>query len=363
MKILVVDDVDFNRKLPVTILRLVGQETVEAADGPTALRMVEQDADISQVLLDVNMPEMNGFELCEALKNEPTLADVPVIFISALSDTADKVRAFTSGGVDYVTKPFQFDEVHARVRAHLQIRAQQRALQVAHVQLQELESHRDSLVHMVVHDMRSLLSATIGNLEWLSGSELPTDATEAIADALNSGQELREMVHSLLDISRMETSELTLCPTTVDLSAVAASVVHGLQPLRGERTLSTAAASGPCGAVCDLTLIRRVIQNLVGNALKFTHPVKGVVGVEIRRLGARTQVRVADNGQGIPTQFHGKIFDKFFQVEARQHGVKHASGLGLTFCKLAVEAHGGRIGVESEPGQGATFWFDLPAVG
>jgi signal transduction histidine kinase len=128
------------------------------------------------------------------------------------------------------------------------------------------------------------------------------------------------------------------------------------------RKLSVKAPSAPVTLIADATLVTRVMQNLLGNAIKFT-PKSGEIVLEIELADEIIRVSVQDSGPGIPPEHQEKVFDKFFQAEARQQGHKYSTGLGLTFCKLAVEAHGGRIGVTSKPGQGSIFWFELPVKG
>lgn len=359
--VMVVDDTPDNLALLDHMLRAQGYR-VRAFPRPALALAAALRTPPDIFLLDINMPEMTGFELCKHLKAERTLAEVPVIFISALSETSDKVRAFSAGGVDYVTKPFQFDEVEARVRAHLRIRSQQVELQAAHDRLRGLEEVRDSLVHMIVHDMRSLLTPVLSNLDWLASEPLADDARDALGDSLNASRELQDMVKSLLDVSRMEASQMTLAPALTELNALVASAVHDLAALRGARSVTLATPPGDCHLTCDTGLVRRVVINLVGNALKYVPERTGEVHIEVVKTQTGVRVTVRDNGPGIPPEFHGRIFDKFFQVNARQRGVKHSSGLGLTFCKLAVEAHGGRIGLESEGGRGSSFWFELPSA-
>ena len=357
--VMVVDDTPDNLALLDHMLRAQGYR-VRAFPRPALALAAALRTPPDIFLLDINMPEMTGFELCKRLKADRALAEVPVIFISALSETSEKVRAFSAGGVDYVTKPFQFDEVAARVRAHLRIRSQQVELQAAHDCLRGLEDVRDSLVHMIVHDMGSLLTPILSNLDWLAGEPLTDDARAAIDDSLSASRELHDMIKSLLDVSRMESSQMTLASALTELNALVASAVHDLSALRGRELVTLQTPPGDCHLHCDPDLVRRVVINLVGNALKYAREQGGEVCIEVASTLSGARVTVRDNGPGIPAEFHGRIFDKFFQVNAGQRRVKHSSGLGLTFCKLAIEAHGGRIGLESEAGRGSNFWFELP---
>ncbi|HOS44734.1 MAG TPA: hybrid sensor histidine kinase/response regulator, partial [Armatimonadota bacterium] len=346
------------------MLKERGYRVRQATSGELALRTAANTPP-DLILLDIMMPGLDGYETCRRLKADDALRDIPVIFISALSETIDKVRAFSVGGVDYVAKPFQFEEVEARVATHLALRRQQRLLQASYEELRRLEDLRDNLVHMIVHDMRTPLTSIYGFLQTviaLEGERLSTDAREFIGRATVSAESLIEMVSSLLDVSKMEAGQLTLAVEECRLHEVIGDVVSRAEGVREGRELRVDVPADQVTVTADPALLARVVQNLLGNALKFT-PDDGRITVGVHPGRHRVRVTVSDTGPGIPDAFRARIFEKFGQVDARQHRQKHSTGLGLTFCKLAVEAHGGAIGVDSEVGVGSTFWFELPLAG
>lgn len=353
--IMIVDDTPANLDLLSGMLKDQGYRTRPLVSGVQALKVAAKfPPDL--ILLDINMPEMDGYEVCLALKADPALADIPVLFISARTETEDKVRGFKVGGVDFISKPFQFEEVEARVRAHLQIQGQKRELRESYDKLRHLEETRDSLVHMVVHDMRGLLHGITCSLELMEVSQLPTQAADMLKISLTSAQRLGDLINCILDVNKMESGQIELSPCTFNLTDMAKEVAERLQSLKGNRNLNV--LGGPCEVTGDIYLLSRVVQNLLGNALKFTPPTGTVcILVESRDEGAK--LSVIDNGLGIPPEHKERIFDKFVQVGSV---VTRGTGLGLTFCRLAITAHGGRIGVESALGGGATFWFTLPRV-
>jgi two-component system, sensor histidine kinase and response regulator len=313
------------------------------------------------VLLDVTMPEVDGYETCARLKSEPALAEIPVIFISGLTETMDKVRAFAVGGVDYVTKPFQLDEVRARVRTHLELRRRQQLLEQSYADLQKLESLRDSLVHMIVHDLRSPLTVMNTGLSLLLESgdrDLSARGRAHVERVARATQRLIGMVNGLLDVSRLESGQVTLTIASVDLVPILRDAVAAVEAVRARRQIELVVPEAPVVFPLDADLVGRVVQNLLGNALKFTRD-DGRIRIELASRPAAVRITVTDDGPGIRADHRDRIFEKFFQVEARQY----STGLGLTFCKLVVEAHGGRIGVDSEVGRGSSFWFELPAEG
>ena len=345
--ILIVDDTPGNVLLLVRMLTERGYKARTALSGKLALQAVRAEPP-DLILLDIAMPEMNGYEVCQQLKADAALKDIPVIFISALNETIDKVKAFRVGGVDYVTKPFQFEEVYARVQTHLQ--------------LHRLEKLRDDLTHMVVHDLRNPLTVICGFLDILEFHEaqkLSASTQTLVTVARRSAEDLLNMIGSILDVSKMGAGEMKLQREPCDLDALIRAVLATTQPLPGNRTVTLDAPESSLTVTADVGLIRRVLQNLLSNALKYT-PAGGDVRIVVTPSPSEIRVAVTDAGPGIAPEYHQRIFEKFGQVEDRKNRL--GTGLGLTFCKLAVEAHGGRIGVESEVGKGSTFWLALPRL-
>lgn len=371
--ILVVDDTPANLDVLVEMLGEQGFRARPVLSGFLALQSARlQPPDL--ILLDVNMPEMNGYEVCQRLKADARLKDIPVIFISALHDTMDKVQAFDAGAVDYITKPFQFEEVKARVQTHLRTYRMQKELEQQYAAIKKLEELKDNLTHMIVHDMASPIQ-TIGLAVdlVLSGETGPgRENVEVLSRAADASRSLTEMVNSLLDISRMEAGQMPLHPAEADLRHLAEEAAETMHLLAGAKEIRLAVQGPSVPLHADTDLIRRVFINLIGNALKLT-PKGGEVIITASASDGLARAEVHDTGIGIPEEYHERIFEKFGQIEGDpkreilrlgtqtgQPRHQHSSGLGLTFCRLAVGAHGGRIGVRSRPGAGSTFWFVLP---
>jgi signal transduction histidine kinase len=363
-KVLVVDDEPRNVRLMEGILLTADYDVATAANGVEALAQVAADCP-DVVLLDVMMPGMNGFEVCRQLKADDRTAFLPVVMATALSEVADRVRALEAGADDFLTKPVDEVELLARVKSSVRVKRLHEALQRSYEELQELERLRDSLVHMIVHDMRSPLTGIHGFLQLLDmmgEDKLTEKGMGYVGQAMGSTTTLIEMISSLLDVSKLEAGEMVLNRTECELGDLAREAAAKMDGLRGERRILVDLPAEPVRVQGDADLLARVFQNLLGNALKFT-PEDGEIRVGVQPGEGAARAFVRDTGPGIPPEYRERIFEKFGQVEAQEHRQKHSTGLGLTFCKMAVEAHGGRVWVESEVGRGSTFWVSLPVAG
>ena len=360
--ILIVDDSPSTLQLLSEIFKNAGYSTRAALSGRLALQSLRASIP-DLVLLDITMPDISGYDICRAMKADESLKDIPVIFISGHSQNRDVVKGFSAGGVDFVAKPFEISEVVARVKTHLELRQQQQALQKSYAELRSLEEMRDNLVHMIVHDLRNPLWSANIHLEQIQGladTSLNPLIQNHVNEALAATHTLMEMINSILDVNRMEAGLIPLNPEPFDLILLIQDILQASFPLIKSRRLAIESEAESVVVEADPVLIRRVIHNLLSNAISFTPETGGEIHFGISRHDGMARVTVRDNGQGIPAGYHEKIFEKFYQINSVLNGGRHSTGLGLTFCKLAVEAHGGQIGVQSEEKKGSLFWFDLP---
>ena len=370
--ILVADDVPANVELLFDQLHVLGFRAIAAQDGPSALKTCfEQMPDLC--ILDVSMPagdlgvddRSTGFEVCRRIKRDPRTARIPVIFVTALNDTTDRVKAIEAGGDDFLTKPHNRLVLGARVRSLLKLKAATDALEESLRKQKELEKVRDDLMKMIVHDLKSPLTSIIGAMEMLMDGDfgaLTGEQRKALGEAESRAEDLLALIEDLLEVARLEETTLSLHLSPTAPGALLTEVRHEWDIRSQQEGASIVVEVSDDAPVieADQALLKRVMGNLVQNAL--THSSRAVtVTLGARRENDGTLFTVADNGVGIPPEYHDIIFRKFEQVKTPNIPRVRSSGLGLAFCKLVVEAHGGRIWVKSGGDMvGSAFHFWLP---
>ena len=362
------DDNETNRDVLTRRLEMQGYATQTAPDGPSALSAIAA-REFDLVLLDIMMPDMDGYEVLRRLKQSERTRDLPVIMISAIGDLDSVVRCIEMGAEDYLPKPFNPTLLRARIGACLEKkRGHDREvrmfaqLQENYQRLQELEKMRDDLTSMIVHDLRTPLSSLMAGLQTIPMlGKLSPEQQECCDIALRGASSLLDMINDLLDISKLEGGASDLDIEPLDVGALIESALEQVQSAAALRQIGWQRewpSDLPLFAG-DHDKLRRTLVNLLGNAIKFS-PAAGRIVAGARADQNELVMWVRDHGEGIPRDAFERIFEKFGQVEDRKAGRTMSTGLGLALCKMVVEAHGGRIWVESELGKGSTFTFALP---
>ena len=370
--VLIVDDTESNIRLLAHVVKSEGYDVMAAFSGQEALEMVsKRKPDL--ILLDVMMPEMDGFEVCKRLKESDEYSDIPVIFLSALSETDTKVKGFNVGGVDYITKPFQRQEVLARIDLQIKLRRLQHELELKVTELRERESllkrlndEKDDLMRIVSHDFRNPVSGIVGLVEVLrTARELSEGQKNEIYGAIKeSGQKLIQLVNNLLDkksdgsineINAQEVNFTKLIEETVELHRPTAINKGILFDIDLDYVLNFN---------LDRHKIEQVVSNLISNALKFT-PEGGTISIKMEKTNKDPQevnVEVIDTGIGISEEGIKNLWDgQSKKVRSGTSGEK-GSGIGLSLVKRFVDLHDGEIMVESEEGKGTCFKVLLTEV-
>ena len=364
--LLVVDDQAMNRDVLSRRLRRQGHTVVTANDGVDALAVMQETA-FDLVLLDIMMPDMDGYEVLRRLKSDERLQHIPVVMISAVDELQSVVRCIAAGAEDYLAKPFNPTLLQARIGASLEKkRSRDREtrlfdeLQKNYKLLQEAEKLRDDLRNMIVHDLRTPLTAVIAGVDMLGGGGgLDEMQREMIAIAAGGGRTLLGMINDLLDVEKMEAGMMALQYEELSAATLVSNAIAEIRNLAeaSETSIVTVIEEGVDAFAGDASKLGRTLVNLIANAIRFTPG--GTVTITAGKDDGNVRFAVADTGRGIPADAFERIFEKFGQLDP---GSKVGTGLGLAFCKLAVEAHGGRITVQSTPGAGSTFSFVFPAV-
>jgi signal transduction histidine kinase len=327
------------------------------------------------ILLDIKMPGMNGYEVCQELKADPRTRDIPIIFISALDQTEDKVKAFTVGGVDYVTKPFQVEEVLARVETHLALHTLQRQLAAANAKLQEANAELEAsnaelraFAHTVAHDLKAPLGIILGFstvLESDFAQMSPEMISESLQSIVKTGYKMCDIIEALLLIASVRQAD-EVKREQLDMGTVVGEVLARLAPeIETARAEIIAPETWP--AVWGYApWIEEVWVNYISNALKYGGDAESDIAphVELGVHDAEDQAGyrffVRDNGPGLALEKRAEVFTpftRFHQARAKGHG------LGLSIVRRIVEKLGGQVGVDSAgAGQGCTFWFVLPST-
>ncbi len=365
--LVVTDDLEVDAPI-VAVLRRAGYE-VTCAEPIEALATHRRIAP-QVTIVDAILRGVNGYDLAHAI-DEATDGPSPVLIVTAAYDATDEEQALMAGAADVLSKPVRDHELLARVRAladsvALYRRVEEHAAQLerANEELRRLQQMRDDLTHMIVHDMRTPLTNVLSGLQTIEAADYDLELTrEFLPEAISAGEDLADMINNLLDISKMEAGQLELDREQVPAAAVVGEVIERVDHLLQEKNLRLETRI-PDGMVLDADrdLVKRVLLNLLSNAIKFT-PDGGEITVEACRDGRAMRMCVRDTGVGIPKDQLGRLFAKFGQVERQPGSKRQGTGLGLAFVKLAVEAHGGQVSVDSTVGEGSTFCFTIPAGG
>jgi two-component system, sensor histidine kinase and response regulator len=364
-KILVVDDNTRNIQVIGTILREARYEVGFALDGKQAIDLLNDSGNYDLVLMDIRMPVMDGYEACSIMKKDERLKEIPVIFISASHETDNIISAFDTGGVDYVTKPFNAKELLARVNTHIELR--QRTLEVKNyvIELEKLNATKDKFFSIIAHDLRNPFEGILMITRNLL-SKLPAGSSDEVIVQLrmlesvaDSGNKLLE---NLLIWSRAQTGSIAFNPGEIILESLVNRCIDSISTQAEAKNIRiNYTSSGEIKVYTDEAMFLHVLRNLLTNAVKFT-PRDGSVNILAEKSLKGVEVSVIDTGIGISKDDIDRLFKIDGNICSRTGTQNEAgSGLGLILCGEFVEKMGGAICAESEPGKGSRFTFTLPA--
>jgi two-component system sensor histidine kinase/response regulator len=349
-----------------SFLREFGFKVLVAESGEDALMRVEH-ASPEIILLDVMMPDMDGFETCRRLKANKKTAEIPVIFMTALSETVDKVTGFEVGAVDYITKPVQHEEVLARITTHLTLRRLQktleeknRLLEQQNIQLTEQNAELEAFAHTVAHDLKNPLNGITGFssiLIYQLAATVEAQSLEYLQLIKHNGLEMAKIIEALLLLasSRHQSVDMTPLNMIEIITNVQQRLAYLIEETQGEIVILTTEWPTPLGYA---PWIEEVWANYISNGLKYGgRPPRLELGATPKKNQIRFWVR--DNGEGLSPEQQSQLFVPFTRLK-KVRGEGH--GLGLSIVQRVISRCGGQIGVESQIGQGSTFYFTLPAT-
>ena len=384
--ILIVDDVPDNLKILGSILKSEGYILRPVLNGPMALKVAETERP-DLVLLDIIMPVMDGFEVCNCLKADPNLKDVPVIFISALNDTDNIVKALTMGGADFITKPFKAEEVKARIATHLENSSQRKELELQRKELElqkkELElqkkvlelqkkelldviATKNKFFSIIAHDLRGPLGGFMGLTGILADEFLDftqSEQMEMISDMSHSARNMYNLLENLLEWAQMQRGNMEFQPQLLNIKDVVDECLKSAaESARGKDIEIIADLADEQEGYADKNMLQGVIRNMVSNAIKFTHKGGKVIVSVGLETGNLLGISVKDSGIGMTDQMLSNLFQIGTNVKRKGTEGELSTGLGLLLCKEFVEKLGGKIRVTSVPNKGSDFHFTIPTV-
>ena len=353
--VLIVEDEARSRRLLHDLLEARSYRVIEAVDGEEALLRVAQELP-DAILLDVMMPKLDGYAVCRRLREDARFRPIPVLMVTALHGRSDRLKGIEAGATDFISKPVDTEELLLRVRnAVLAKRLDDERL--------ALLRRREDLSNMIVHDIRNPLLAIALCARGLQ-KKTRSPAVGGLAEAiLEQTRQIDDFVDDLLNVARLERDDLPLRRTREDLVELGRTALRNHQVVADKKQIRLAleTASAVCPAEIDRRLILRLMDNLIANAVKFSPERTRVVLTLIPAgaAGAPCLIRVEDEGPGMPQDYRGAVFET--PGAARQpNAAPPRTGLGLAFCRMAAEAHGGRISVQGRQPRGSIFTVELP---
>ncbi len=370
--VLIVDDVDENLMIASAIIKKAGYKHSTAKSGPECIKLaVDLKPDL--ILLDINMPGMNGLETCELLKKEPSVEQIPVIFLTAISDSAHIQRAFQVGGMDYIVKPFRAPELLARVNVHVELQRSQAKLRQQNDYLEALNREKSEFLGIAAHDLKNPLSGITGLAELIATRSDITvseqDVTDMAQQIKQSSQFMFEIVANLLDVNRIEEGNMTLNLDKHNIYETCDILVsryeHAATSKSIRLSLSVPENETEFAVFTDSIAATQVLDNIFSNAVKYS-PHGKAVSISIAKIAQEApeqdivRVSVKDEGPGFTEEDKKYLFQKFTKLTARPTGGEHSTGLGLSITKKLIDLMGASIRVESTAGEGANFIVDFP---
>lgn len=362
-KILIVDDVLSNVLLLKVLLTNEKYQIATASNGTEALAQVEKEHP-DLILLDVMMPDLSGFEVCERLKGNPVTAEIPVIFLTALNNTSDIVKGFQVGGNDFISKPFNKEELMIRVRHQVSLKAAQRIIFRQNEELKKTIMGRDKLYSVIAHDLRSPMGSIkmVLNMLMLSIPEeqIGAEMYDLLTTANQTTEEVFALLDNLLKWTKSQIGRLKVVYQDINPSEVVESVIQIFTVVAELKQINIRTEMTE-GMVCyaDSDMMKTVIRNFLSNAIKFS-PNNTEIVVTVKEEAGFAIIGVKDQGCGIPEEGQRKLLHTDTHYSTFGLNNEEGSGLGLLLCQDFAIKNGGKLWFESKEGEGSTFYCSIP---
>ncbi|MDO8310783.1 MAG: response regulator, partial [Sideroxyarcus sp.] len=336
-----------------------------ASGGEKALRIAVSDSPPDLILLDIMMPGMDGYEVCQRLKHAPKSMNIPVIFLTAKTEEEDEMKGLELGAVDYITKPISPPIVMARVKNHLALQEKNAELESAKTAAEKANLAKSEFLSSMSHELRSPLNAILGFAQLLESSSPPPapDQKESIAQILQAGWHLLTLINEVLDLAKVESGHVPMSREPVSLAEVVLECQGMIEPQAQQRGIHMIFPQTdiPYFVHADRTRLKQILINLLSNAIKY-NSMQGTLEVSCAESApGRIRVSIKDTGAGLSPEQVGQLFQPFNRLGQEAGGVE-GTGIGLVVAKRLIELMGGTIGVESTIGVGSVFWFELISV-
>lgn len=360
-KILLVDDSVQNLRLLGNMLREKSYQIALAQNGKEGLQLAAKILP-DLILLDIMMPELDGYEVCKQLKEDEKTRHIPVIFLTAKTSNNDIVNGFQIGGVDYITKPFNKEELFMRIKTHLELKQAHDKISRQAESLKELNATKDKMFSVISHDLRAPLGGIKSMLDLMYEDQSAEKkiSPQSLNSLKNAADQTYNLLENLLYWSRSQRGKLVNNPEMINMYDLVVENLELLQTMSDNKKLEVKNQVDPqAEAWADRNMVKTVLRNLIINAIKFTRE-KGQITITSEYKEELVEVSVGDNGVGIQKQNLEKILNMKEYYTTFGTKREKGSGLGLNLCIDFIRRNNGELYIDSDYGKGSTFTFTLP---
>jgi len=359
-KILIVDDNNENLSVLGNILINHGYSVQVANNGKLAIEMAHRKHP-DLILLDVKMPEMTGFEACQILKKNPDTSEIPIIFLTAHTSTESIVEGFSLGAVDYVTKPFQKEELLSRVKTHIRLKNTTEALLQKNNELEALNATKDKLFSIIGHDLRGPMGTILGIVEVILDNEVnETELHDFLVSQKQVARSTYYLLENLLQWAKQNMNQVNFKPRSVDFVMLFDEILEAIEVSASQKKINiNTSYQSTQKVLADENMLKLIIRNLLMNAIKFT-PTEGSISIIATNNDKHVEISIQDTGVGIATENIRKILDDTMFYSTNGTNNEQGSGLGLKLVKNFLITNNSKLEIKSVPGEGSCFTFSLP---